>query len=323
MSKYLPLLLITLSLSTSTCLAQQSAALKLYNLELGGDKTLQQQLGVSPQSFFLSDGNNQEPGKSLSVKERAENQIACKQSGFGVGKVLSQIYHDLAAQDEYLEARKESLNQRIKEDLSNTEKTVIHSVSKRFAQPVCHWAFNSAEYVNKEVPTVVTKFINKSGVKKLATLTFSVNHSGKLLSLKAEQLVERLDSERLDTILAAIAKRYNIEIDAIAMLSKTKQKQILDGKQAISFQVDNAQCDIQVSNTYYRSDAAARFFGVEEAHGYIEFGCQLPALRDFDDAKLAAYVTQRVTESVSQLLAKHKAQMKAEGQKEQHSGFVF
>lgn len=325
MSKLLTstLLLCMLSIPTSFSFAQSSGSIKLYNLELGGDRTLQQQLGVSPQSFFLEDGNSQESAKTLSIKERAENQIACKQKGFGVSKVLSDTYHDLTAKDDYLAARKEALNQRIKDDLNSAEKTVIHSVSKRFAQPTCHWAFNSAEYVNTEVPTVVAKFINKSGVKKLATLTFSVNHAGKLLSLKAEQLVERLDAESLDNILAAIAKRYNVELEAVSLLSKAKQKKILDGKQAISFEVQQASCEIVVSNTYYRSEAAARFFAVDQAHGYVEFGCQLQNIADFDDVKLANYVSERVTEALTPLLTKHKAQMKAEGQKEQNSGFVF
>ena len=306
----------------STSVYATSDSMKLFGLELGGSKSLQQQLGVGQQSFFLQDGNRQS-NSAVIARERAAHQIACRQTSFGVSEIFSESYQALVNQDEYLSSRKEALKRRIKDDLTITQNSVLNSISKKYAQPECHWAFNSAVYSDTETPVVVSKFKSKSGIDKLATLTFSVDHHGKILALRAEQLVERLDAERLDVILAAIAKRYQVSIESFSSLNKNTQRSVLEGKQAIAFKVNSTQCQFEVKNTYYRSDAAARYFGVDEAHGYIEMGCELPAYSAFNSKEVEEFVSVKVSESLVSLLNKHKAQMKAEGQKQKNSGFVF
>lgn len=300
-----------------------STTMTLYGLELGGQRSIQQQLGIAQQSFFLGDANQLNRTQLSSGKIRSEHQIACKQSGFGVNKVLSETYQNLTAKDDYLSTRKESLNRRIKNDLEAAQASLINIVSKRYSQPECNWAFNSAEYADADTPTLVKKFKAKSGIDKLATLQFSVNHSGQLIAVKAAQLVERLDVERVDGILKSIAKRYGTEIEQLSQQKKSTQKEVMQGKQPIVFSVNAIQCQVTLQNTYYRSDAVAAYFGVNEAHGYIEMGCELPSFRAFNNEELQQYVQSKVNDTLVNLLDKHKSQMKAEGQKEKNAGFVF
>lgn len=300
-----------------------TTTMTLYGLELGGPRSLQQQLGLGQQSFFLEDANLLSHSQLSSGKTRSEHQIACKQSSFGVNKVLSETYQNLTGQDEYLSSRKESLNRRIKNDLEAAQASLINTVSKKYSQPQCNWAFNSAEYADSETPTLVKKFKAKSGIDKLATVQFSVNHAGQLIALQAGQLVERLDVERVDGILKSISKRYGIDIELLSQQKKSAQKKVLEGKQPVIFTVDDIQCQITIQNTYYRSDAVAAYFGVDQAHGYIEMGCELPSFRAFNDEELHQYVQSRVNDTLVNLLDKHKTQMKADGQKEQNAGFVF
>ncbi|BDX06584.1 hypothetical protein [Planctobacterium marinum] len=312
---------LTFVILSNSVLAKDSP-MTLYGLELGGNKSLQQQLGVGQQSFYLQDGN-QQLSSAATARERAEHQIACRQTGFGITEIVSDTYQKLVSADEYLSSRKEALKRRVKDDLTIAQNSLVNTISKQYAQPQCQWAFNSVVYADAETPTVVSKFKSKSGIDKLATLTFSVDHQGKILALTAEQIVERLDAERIDVILAAIAKRYQVDIDAFSSLNKKTQKRVLEGKHAIQFNVKSAQCQFEVKNTYYRSDAAARYFGINEAHGYIEMGCQLPAYSAFSSKEVEQFVSVKVNDSIAKLLDKHKTQMKAEGQKEKNSGFVF
>ena len=112
-------------------------------------------------------------------------------------------------------------------------------------------------------------------------------------------------------------------LDCVQAINKNTQKKILEGKQPVNFAINAVQCQIQVKNTYYSSAAAARFFSIDDAHGYVELGCEVPNYSAFDTAELNQYIMLKVHDAVVNLLNKHKAQMKAEGQKEKNSGFVF
>lgn len=317
------LTLLSLSVASPSVFSQAAEKIELYGLELGSQKSVYHQLGISQSSFYLTDGNFNEQQLKGEENERQADKIACKQSGFGIKKALSEAYHQLSANDEYLSARKESLNQRILKDLENTEVALISQTSKKYAQPVCHWAFNSVEYADKPEPTLVRKFKSKSGIEKLTRLSMHFNHQGQILSVSAEQIVERLDVDKLDKILRAIATRYEVELAAVSGMEKAQQQQVLEGKQAIKFNTKGKFCEFSAKNTYYRSEAAARTFGVKEAHAYIQLKCTQSSGLSYHEKKLNEYVAEAANKVMQELLAKHKGQMKSEGQKQENAGFVF
>lgn len=303
--------------------AQAQETIKIYGLDLGSHKSIYHQLGISQASFYLADGNVKENLLEHSDNPRRPEQIACKQSGFGIKKALSDAYHQQTSKDEYLSGRKENLNKRIIDDLNKTEVSLISQTSKKFAQPECSWAFNSVEYAGKPEPTLVSRFKSKSGINKLTQLDMSFNHQGQLLAVSAEQIVERLDVERLDAILAAIAKRYGVELDAVSSFNKTQQQRLLEGKSTIDFETKGKSCQFSAKNTFYRSDAVAEAFGIDQAHAYIKLQCKQTSGLSYHEKKLQEFVTENVNKTMSELLAKHKTLMKTEGQKEKNSGFVF
>lgn len=298
-------------------------SMTVYSLDIGGKDSIYKQLGVNRRSFYLEDGNLSELLRENLIPQREAHQIACKQSGFGIKKALTRTYNQLVAQDDYLNARKETLNKRVLEDLASAEVSVVSDVSKQFAQPECQWSFNSAQYADSQIPTVVTKFKTKAGIAKLTKLNFVTDHQGKLLALGAEQITERLSVERLDTILASIASRYGVEIQPASARSKEEQAQLLKGAQSIRFEKTQHQCHFTARNTYYRSEAAAETFGVTEAHGYIALNCESRQASKHSQPKLSLFITSKVHETIGSLLEKHKAQMINEGQKEKNAGFVF
>lgn len=307
----------------SLCFGQAAERIELFGLELGSQKSVYHQLGISQNSFFMVDGNFNEKQLQGMDSQRQPDQIACKQSGFGIKKALSDVYHRLSAEDEYLRARKESLNKRILNDLNNTEIALISQTSKKYAQPECSWAFNSVEYSGQPEPTLVGKFKSHSGIDKLTRLAMNFNHQGQILAVSAEQIVERLDVEKLDGILKAIGSRYSVDLNTIASRDENEQKRILEGKQSINFETKGKRCEFTAKNTFYRSDAVAKSFGVEEAHAYITLQCSQLSGLSYHEKKLQEYVSDEVKSAVQALLTRHKAQMKAEGQKQENSGFVF
>lgn len=317
------ILTFSLALISQFTHGQVSEKIKIYGLELGSQKSIYHQLGISQSSFYLEDGNFFKALTARDKTERADDQIACKQSDFGIKKALSEAYRQQAAQDNYLASRRESLNQRIRDDLANIEVVLISQTSKKYAQPKCIWAFNSMKYAGKPEPTLVSKFKSRAGIDKLTQLSMTFNHQGQLLGVGAEQIVERLDVERVDSILASIAKRYNLELDSVTDLDKEHQQKMLEGKTTVKFEKNGKNCEFRVKNTFYRSEAAAHAFGIEDAHAYINLQCEQTSGLSYQERKLQEFVSENVSTSISELLTKHKRLMKQEGQKEENAGFVF
>jgi hypothetical protein len=316
-------LFLILSSVSHVSFARATETIKIYGLDLGSQKSIYHQLGVSQSSFYLDDGNFKQVLYDRGRSEREPDQIACKQSGFGIKKALSDAYQKLSSEDEYLASRKENLNQRIRDDLAQAELTLINQTSKKFAQPECHWAFNSVKYAGQPEPTLVSKFKSRSGIEKLTQLSMTFNHQGQLLAVAAEQIVERLDVDRLDAILAAIGKRYSVELDSVESMDKKQQQSVLEGKSAISFETKGKSCEFTAKNTFFRSDAAAEKYGIDDAHAYINLMCKQSTGLSYHEKKLEEFIDESVVTAMSDLLAKHKAEMKQEGQKEKNSGFVF
>lgn len=316
-------LMVSLALISQFSYGQVSEKIKIYGLELGSQKSIYHQLGISQSSFYLEDGNFFKTVTARDKTERADDQIACKQSDFGIKKALSEAYRQQAAQDNYLASRRESLNQRIRDDLANIEVGLISQTSKKYAQPKCIWAFNSMKYAGKPEPTLVAKFKSRAGIEKLTQLSMTFNHQGQLQGVGAEQIVERLDVERVDSILASIAKRYDLELDSVTDLDKEQQQKILEGKTSIEFEKNGKSCEFRVRNTYYRSEAAAKAFGIDDAHAYINLHCKKSSGLSYQERKQQEFVAENVSSSIAKLLTKHKRLMKQEGQKEENAGFVF
>lgn len=323
MRLFTTILIITSVLLSNFARGQASESITIFGLELGSHKSIYHQLGISQSSFYLDDGNFKETLLARDKTERQADQIACKQSGFGIKKALSDAFRKQISEDDYLSSRKENLIQRIRGDLANAEVALINHTSKKYAQPECQWAFNSVQYAGQGEPTIVSKFKSGSGIERLTQLSMTFNHQGQVLAVSAEQIVERLDVDTLDTIIASIAKRYDVELESIESMDKTKHQAILEGKSNIEFETQGKSCFLNAKNTYYRSDAVASAFSIDDAHAYITMGCSQSSGLYYHERKLQEFVEEEVNKSMMELLAKHKAQMKKDGQKEKNSGFVF